>query len=237
MKIDNIQLYNFLREKGVNNFYHANTISTSITFIENNGLLSRGLVESNGLHQTSQDSDAEDKLFDVWDDIFIDTVDLHGFFPRQNLYGPVLFEIDNRFLLENNLDIWVTKNNPMFWNEKTPQEDRYFQGFEDLNMNWEEYAMQRKMFTIRKVQRPVLFNYLQRIVLDNPRVMIHGDTNLFIEARNAIYRATAGFPELRAMLDVRECNNCYCHDNYLKQFTSRHLSKLFLPRQHQRFVN
>jgi hypothetical protein len=237
MKIDNILLYNFLREKGINCFYHANTVSTSITFIENNGLLSRGLIETNGLHQTSQDSDTEDKLFDVWDDIFIDTVDLHGFFPRQNLYGPVLFEIDNAFLLDDNLDIWITKNNPMFWNENLSQEDKYFQGFEDLNANWEEYATQRKMFTIRKALRPVLFNYTRRIILDNPDVRIYGDTSLFAEARNSIYNATEGFPEFRVMLSIRECGYCYCRANYLRQFTPNHLSKLFLPRQHRRFID
>ncbi len=236
MKVNNIQLYNFLRERGLNNFYHANTVSTSLTFIENNGLLSRGLVERNMLHQTSQDSDTEDKAFDVWDDIFIDIADLHGFFPRQNLYGPVLFEIDNTFLLEDNIDIWVTKNNPMFWSANLSQEDKYFQGFEDLNLYWEKYATQRKMFTIRKAQRPVLFNYTRRIVLDNPSVIIYGDTNLFNEARNGLYNVTQGLPELRAMLTVRKCNNCFCHNNYLG-FTANHLAKLFLPRQHQRFVD
>lgn len=82
MRLDNRELHDLLIEKGVTHFYHANTLATSITFIENGGLLSRGDVETNGFFQTPQTSDADDVMFDVWHDVFIDIVDLHGLFPR-----------------------------------------------------------------------------------------------------------------------------------------------------------
>ncbi|TOB51551.1 hypothetical protein, partial [Vibrio parahaemolyticus] len=168
MRLDNRELYELLSEKEVTHFHHANTVATSITFIENNGLLSRGDVANNGLYQTPQASDEEDIKFDVWGDVFIDTVDLHGLFPRQNLYGPVLFKFGLDFLLNEDLHVWVTKNNPMFWSDNLSQEDKYFQSVGELRQRWNEFDTQRKMVTIRKPQRPVLFQYLEEIIIDNP---------------------------------------------------------------------
>ncbi|RTZ23381.1 hypothetical protein EKN09_09165, partial [Vibrio penaeicida] len=126
MKLDNQELHELLVKKGVTHFHHANSLATAITFIEEEGLLSRGDVEKEDLIQTNQSSDDDDKDFDVWDDIFIDIVDLHGYFPRQNLYGPVLFKFNIDFLLDDDLDIWVTKNNPIYWNHQLKHSDKYF---------------------------------------------------------------------------------------------------------------
>ena len=43
-----------LKKKGVSHLYHANTMITACTFIENGGLLSRGAVEDLGLSQSPQ---------------------------------------------------------------------------------------------------------------------------------------------------------------------------------------
>lgn len=126
MKINNLRLHQFFTEKNITHFHHANSLATASSFIEEYGLLSRGCVEKKGLFQTTQTSDEIDKKYDVWDDIFIDTVDLHGHFPRQNLYGPVLFKFTTDFLLEDNIEIWITKNNPVYWNENTTSEEKYF---------------------------------------------------------------------------------------------------------------
>ncbi|WP_446917456.1 hypothetical protein, partial [Klebsiella pneumoniae] len=98
MKIDNIQLHSFLRSQDITYFHHANTVATAISFIRNGGLVSRSDIERLGAFQTMQESDPEDKQYDVWGDVFLDTVDLHGYFPRQNLYGPVLFKFNIDFL-------------------------------------------------------------------------------------------------------------------------------------------
>lgn len=53
----NRNIKHILLEKGVTHLYHANTVATACTFIENNGLLSRGAVDDLGLYQTSQATD------------------------------------------------------------------------------------------------------------------------------------------------------------------------------------
>ena len=93
--------------------YHANTVSTSITFIENNALLSRHFVESNNLFQSNQPSDKEDKLFDVWDHVFLDGEDLHKRYSRANKYGPVLFRFKLELLTSPQFqNVFITKTNP-----------------------------------------------------------------------------------------------------------------------------
>lgn len=84
------EIYSILKEKEVPYLYHANTVASSLTFIQNRALLSRGFVERKGLFQTPQKSDTGDKEFDVWEHIFFDGADLHLKYKRCNHYGPVL---------------------------------------------------------------------------------------------------------------------------------------------------
>lgn len=57
----NSAIKKILVDKEIKHLYHANTVMTACTFLENGGLLSRGYVEENGLRQTSQGSDSKDK--------------------------------------------------------------------------------------------------------------------------------------------------------------------------------
>ncbi|MDO6762596.1 hypothetical protein [Agarivorans sp. 1_MG-2023] len=232
MRLDNKELYDLLHEKKVTHFHHANTLSTSITFIENDGLLSREDVVDNKLFQTPQASDEEDVKFDVFGDVFIDTVDLHGFFPRQNLYGPVLFKLNLDFLLKEDLHVWVTKNNPMFWGEHLTMDDKYFQSVDELRKRWDEFDTQRKMFTIKKPKAPILFEYLEKILIDNPETIINeGGINLYTELQHALFSATEEKPALRRLIEVRECGYCYCTKNYLNDISVSELARLFLPKK------
>lgn len=233
MKIPNLALHQVLTEKGFTHFHHANTVATAMTFFESHGILSRGQVERRGLIQTKQASDQEDKDYDVWDDVFIDILDLHGFFPRQNIYGPVLFKFNIDFLLNDDLDVWVTKNNPIYWSSQTTQEEKYFQDIDEIERTWAMYPIQQRMFTIRKPTSPLLFDYLDEIVIDNPGVQIYNDVVLFSEAYQAIEGSMDG--STRNKLKVRSCSNCFCHENYLRQIPVGELAKLFLPFNHPRF--
>lgn len=49
----NEEIKSILKEKEVKHLYHANTVATACTFLENGGLLSRGYVEDHDLFQTS----------------------------------------------------------------------------------------------------------------------------------------------------------------------------------------
>ncbi|NIC37048.1 hypothetical protein HBJ58_10175 [Halomonas desiderata] len=232
MKLDNRELYDLLsKEKGVDALYHANTVATSVTFIENGGLISRGGVVVRGLYQTPQSSDGVDMVFDVWDDVFLDVVDLHGFFPRQNIYGPVLFKFNLSLLLEDEVDVWVTKDNPIYWNDKAPSEEKYFQSVQELRETWDNYELQKKMVTIRKPQNPILFEFLTEIVIDNPMISLRNGTVLFDAAERSISSAVADNLKAEVLIKSRRCGfGCFCKSNY-SGFDDEKLSRLFLPRR------
>ncbi len=148
MRLDNVELYDFFQTKDIQVLYHANTVHTSITYFNQNGLLSRGAVEKLGLSQTNQSSDEADKILDVWNDVFLDSTDLHFLFSRQNYYGPVLFEFNVSLVKNNSYEIWITKDNPIRWNKNTTNKDRYFQNIVELRHGWDKFPKHQKMITI-----------------------------------------------------------------------------------------
>jgi len=237
MRLNNIEVYNFLLREGLTSLHHANSLATSITFVQNNGLLSRGAVEDKGLFQTSQLSDDDDRKNNVWHDIFFDTSDLHGHFPRQNIYGPILFKFDSSVLLNESLQIYITKINPLYWNPQTKEEDKYFQSVDEMANTWSDYELHRKMITIRFMDSILSFEHLQNIIVDNPGVTIYDDTILFNECYNAISQEVKKNSFLSDKLIIRQCSNCFCHENYLHQYGAPKLSKFFLPNTHRRFTN
>ncbi|OIN60586.1 hypothetical protein [Arsenicibacter rosenii] len=231
MRLNNDVLYEFLKRKEIHYLYHANTVSTSITYLEQYGLLSRGAVEELGLFQTEQSSDKIDRDFDIWYDIFLDTIDLHGYFPRQNLYGPIVFKFSVDLVLNPDYEIWITKDNPIYWTSRNSNDEKYFIDVEELSQKWDVIQRQRMMITIRNNKTAILFDYLNKIIVDNPKVEItDGNINLFNEAISAIRKSIKNNPHLHDKLTVRECNNCYCHDNYLNGVGVADLKRLFLPK-------
>ncbi len=234
MRLNNQELHKVLTEKGIRYLYHANTVATSITFLENNGLMSRGAIEEKELYQTDQTSDELDKKFNVWDDIFLDTVDLHGYFPRQNFYGPVLFEFDVNVILNEDYEIWITKNNPIYWETDFTDEDKYFSSVQDLLDNWNHIERQRKMITIRNNKNPILFENLNKVVVDDPRVIINKDKeeeiHLFNATRRAIKDVIEDKLEIRNKFKIRRCTSCFCRENYLNVVGVTDLKRFFLPK-------
>ena len=170
------ELYNFLSGRKLKYFFHANTVKTSCTLIEQKGLLSRGEIARRMLNMTEQTSDNIDKIYNVWNDIFFDIVDLHGYFPRQNLYGPVCFKISNEFLLDKDLpNICITKDNPIYWNLDMSDEEKYYMTVSEyaseFDKNMKNRTIQAKMFTIHDTSKRIPFKkYLVEVILDNPTV-------------------------------------------------------------------
>ncbi|AQT61638.1 hypothetical protein [Cellvibrio sp. PSBB023] len=234
MKLNNKKLYEFLKGKKVLKLFHANTVATSMTYIEEGGLLSRKAVEDRELYQTPQTSDEIDKLFDVFGDVFLDTKDLHSYFSRQNHYGPVLFQFGLELVRDERFEVWVTKDNPIYWKSNSIPSDNYFRSVEELAENWDRYDVQKKMFTIRKPSQAILFDYLESITLDNPKVRID-DVSLRKESRKALEEATKGDFDIRKKLIWRECGYCFCSKNYLNQVPVPELTQKFLPVYHAEF--
>jgi hypothetical protein len=164
-----------LEEKGVEFLYHANTVLTSLTFLKAGALLSRGYVEANGLVQTEQRSDAEDKEFDVWDHVFLDAMDLHQRWNRPNIYGPVLFKIKLDLLSSPKFPgCYVTKGNPMYWKGFTPMASRFYSKIETLRDDFLSGKKQdgRIMFTFRAPGTGInLSKYLDSVIIDTPRIL------------------------------------------------------------------
>ncbi len=69
-------VFRVLRQIGATYLYHANSVTTSCTFLEEGGLLSRGFVEDHGLKQTTQLSDKSDKKNGVYNPVYWDDRDL-----------------------------------------------------------------------------------------------------------------------------------------------------------------
>lgn len=229
MKLDNKDLYDLLNSKGIHFLYHSNTVRTSRTFIEQGGLLSRGAVEAKELLQTPQSSDAIDKIFEVWNDVFLDTVDLHSYFSRQNYYGPVLFKITTNFLMETDVDVWVTKDNPINWNRTMQIEEKYFSSVSELNDQWDSYPRQRKMTTIKNNTDPILFDYVEQVIIDNPGVMDPTTGKVFFnQAITDLKESLKINPPFKNKFSTRICSGCFCRTNYLHQHSISELNRLFL---------
>jgi hypothetical protein len=229
MRLNNEQLYDFFIGKEIYTLYHANSVTTSTTYFEQNGILSRGAVENQNLIQTTQSSDEIDKVLNVWDDVFLDSTDLHHYFKRQNYYGPILFEFDVKLILNKDYEIWITKDNPIYWNATFTDEQRYFQTVNELADEWDKHERQKMMITIRNNSTPILFEYVRRLIVDDPRVTVDNQTiHLFNEAKKKIKATIDDNHILNGKFITRECTNCWCRDNYLNQVAVSDLKRLFL---------
>lgn len=90
-----------------------------------------------GLEVQHKDSQSAMLTFNVWNNIFLDCNDLHVRFGRENRYGPALFKLRTEFLIElDELELWVTRDNLIRWNDEQMETDRYFQSIEELKESY-----------------------------------------------------------------------------------------------------
>lgn len=229
-----------LKEKGIEYLHHANTVSTAITFIESNALLSRHYVESNGLFQTEQKSDKEDKTFDVWDHVFLDGRDLHARYKRANEYGPVLFRFKLKLLTSPQIQsILVTRSNPWYWNQNTPLDRRFYATVEEVN---QDYLTGKRldsqiMFTIRNPETEIKLNkYLHSIGIDKPKLVVNLSSGQQMTAGDYAYKAiqkslnSNGLGHIHLLIrhngKFKFCR-CDVNYNYLHTFDKKEFKKRF----------
>ncbi|WP_127718227.1 hypothetical protein [Halobacteriovorax sp. HLS] len=229
MHISPKALYDILSEKGITSLHHANSVVTSCSFLRSAQLISRGTLERDNGIQTSQYSDSDDKRYDVWFDVFTDSVDIHKRAKRINNYGPVLFDIDLKILKSKNTGkVWVSKLNPTKWAGKSYSE-RWFTGKDDVK---EHFLRGRfdQMIIFRHCGGALdIKNHINKIILDDPFINLSDEkVDLYSTAYGALKMAmTEG--KIDAPIIKRSCHSeCTCREYYDSNFHDFTM-KMFFP--------
>lgn len=215
--MNNATIKQILIGKGITQLYHANSMVTACTFLENGGLLSRGCVEDRKLNQTDQQSDQLDKEVGVFYDIFFDSVDIHERSRRINCYGPVVFVYDINVI--DSLPegaIRITRDNPIRWNSAMEDQEKYFQTAEELESQFHKGTFAQHI-TLCNQHGPLSLDYLKKIIIDDPGDRGKRYLDQACEHLQGLLRQFA--PEV--VLDVRQCSaECHCRDQYSKYHPS-----------------
>lgn len=212
------EVYRILRSRNVLNLFHANSVKTSISLLRLGGLASRKAVEQASLAQTSQYTDAIDKKFGIWGDVFMDTVDIHDRISDRNKYGPVSFVMDISFLnhLPETTRVLVTRLNPSKWTDTDRDERRYFMSAGDLSAGLSIGDFDQ-MLVIRIAGGIIHFGEsLLSINLDDPK-----STQAASPEYGAAERALREAAENRIDVEIvrRECSPCRCVSSYSEPAT------------------
>ena len=236
-------LYTLLKEKNINSVFHANTISTSITFLQNQSLLSRKFVADNNLFQTTQYSDEIDKKFDIWNDIFLDFVDIHNYFGRDNYYGPLLFCFDVEILNSDLIKcIRITKKNPVNWNDSESPDNWYYESIDDFGndyMKGNKASDIGKMLIIKKLNGKLpLRPFITKFILDNPNIFVsYKSENVYLA--EILKREIDKVLEDNNYTDIpkqlrhnNKVNFCKCWINYNIKYITKYtdFKRLFHPK-------
>lgn len=203
-----------LVSKNIANLYHANTVLTALTFINNGGLLSRETVENANLLQTPQETDKKDKSYGIYNDIFFDSVDIHERVKNVNHYGPVTFVYNIDVLDElSEYEICVTRTNPANWcdTEKNDCSCRYYQDIYDLETFFSKGNLGQHI-TVRNIDTPVNFKYLKEIIIDYPG---EKHAECFNNAYQQLTKALEVHELDAELLKIRKCaESCKCRQKY-----------------------
>lgn len=219
-------VYDVLKKIRATDLHHANSVTTSCTFLEQGGLLSRGFVEDKKLAQTEQSSDAIDKKYGIWHRVFVDHVDIHdrgGKKKGPNQYGPALFVFDLDILLSlpKGSNVLVTKVNPIYWKDKDTDEDRYFLTPDGL-AKVIKFGEFNKMLVIETPSGRLDFpNRTAKIILDDPERKVSSSKDAYDYAYQRL-TAAAKKGNVKLAIDKRNCQNgCICVEKYSKYNTQQ----------------
>ncbi len=206
------KIFDFLNTRGITTLYHANTVSTASSFLMANKIISRGECEKLDLLQTSQYTDNKDKRLCLWNDIFLDTTDIHQRGKRANHYGPVLFEFDIDIL--NSLEtgsICITRTNPSKW---TKLSGEWFSSLDELESDFDEHTFEQ-MIVLRHLGSTSLTPYLKRIVLDDPRVIYTDYKTDFYSSAFGSLKLAMAIGKIDITIEKRKCPyGCRCMTSY-----------------------
>lgn len=214
------EIYEVLVTRGVTRIFHSNSVKTSLSQLQLGGLASRQAVEYVGLPQTIQYTDNTDRNLGIWNDIFLDTVDIHCKISDRNKYGPVLFEMSVEMLrnLPASCRILITRSNPSKWQVGAPEGDCYFLNEFELDKGFVVGNFDH-MLVIRTLFGFIPFaSFLQRITLDEPRLMT-GESPEHVTAKAALLGA-AKKHGIQVNIVRRNCTYCCkCITSYAEKNT------------------
>jgi hypothetical protein len=223
------EVHRVLQSKGVRFLYHANSVTTSCSILRLRGLASRGAVEAAGLPQTPQASDATDKQFGVWHDVFTDGVDVHYRARKRNLYGPVLFQLplDALLHLPRGTEVMVARRNPIYWMIGQQVADHYFVTVDELNAGY-HYGDFEKHIALRTPSGIVPFpNASVEVTLDNPNYTWEDGRDVYSVAVEKLQHA-AQDAGLVVEVAPRACRDgCHCAEAHHTGYTSTVVSEMF----------
>jgi hypothetical protein len=224
------EVYKILSRHGVTSLFHANTVTTSCSFLKLGGLASRACLVEKGMSQTDQISDDGDKEFGVWNDIFTDGVDIHERGTIRNIYGPVLFQLPLDILnnLPSSSEVMVTRRNPLYWANIPLEADRYYITEEDLDKGY-HFGDFEKHIIIRKKNGLLKFNTPEiSILLDDPKGTNSNGKVVYKEAIEKLNKA-AQVGNVKIKISKRICiSGCRCLSNKHKdRYTKSILDSAF----------
>ncbi len=229
MDLPSKQVFDALLDKGVTRLHHANSVLTACQFLRSRALLSRGTVERRNLFQTTQTSDSADQKYNVWFDVFTDSVDIHERAKKVNLYGPVLFVLDVEELRKSWTGRrWITKLNPTKW-QGVSEDDRWFRTVQEIKENF-TFGTFDQMIVFRHCGGELHFRgALSKIILDDP-VIVGKKTGLdyYSMAFGALLFAS-NQSGLEVPITKRCCaNSCKCLEAYRQD--ERQTASFFTPK-------
>lgn len=219
--MDGKYIRSVLEKNGCRNLYHTNTVRTSLTYLEQGGLLSRGKVEARNLIQTYQKSDNLDKQYGLWNDIFFDSVDIHNRISNINFYGPVMFVLKLDVLNDYHEDIFVTKSNPVHWTIDSPENEKFY-----LNNNDFEQCYRlgdfRSMFIAKNINMINFDRYLEKIIIDVSGLICNGTDVSNYSMSQLLSTASIYFPKIKNLIFYRMCApQCNCKITYAKMYRKK----------------
>jgi hypothetical protein len=212
------EIYEALVARGITRIFHANSVKTSVSQLRLGGLVSRQRVEHARLPQTNQYTDDLDRELGIWNDIFLDTVDIHSHISDRNKYGPVLFEMSVEMLrnLPAPSRVLITRSNPSKWQVGASEANCYFLNKSELDKGFVVGNFDH-MLVIRTPNGLIPFaNFLQRITLDEPR--LNGESAEHVTAKAALLGAAAT-NGIQVNIVRRNCTNCSCITSYAEKNT------------------
>lgn len=205
-------VYPILQSRGISRLHHANSVVTSNAFLHLGGLASRGQVERLGWPQTGQYTDSVDKRYGIWNDVFTDGIDIHERISNHNKYGPVVFVLDAKLLLDlpEGTDVLVTRANPSKWISGQSIQDRYFATVEELAAGLTRGTFDQ-MITFRTAEGIVPFGRrLEQIILDDPQARRANGSDAFTSALQSL-QAIATASGIALSVTRRKCSfGCGC---------------------------